>query len=151
MNHSFRVLALSALLIACKPAEAPAPADPCAPETFGGHRYAYCSAEGAQKSWADADAYCKSKGGYLATIESEPENKFLASRMAGGWAWLGLNDQTTEGTFVWAHGEKTTYTNWCPGEPNDSAGAEDCGVMVGGGCWNDGKCGSTGAFFCEWD
>jgi hypothetical protein len=34
--------------------------------------------------------------------------------------WIGLTDLFHEGNFIWSStGEKATYTNWYPGEPNN--------------------------------
>ncbi len=43
---------------------------------------------------------------------------------------------------MWASGDPVTYTNWCPGEPNDAGGNEDAGIMSNEStgidlCWND--------------
>ena len=51
-----------------------------------------------------------------------------------------------EGQFKWADGSAPVYTNWAPGEPNDSktVGGEDCTVINWkGDKWNDVKCTSN--------
>ena len=54
--------------------------------------------------------------------------------------WLGFNDSTTEGAWVWQSGAAVSYTNWASGEPNDSRG-EDCAEMYSNnGQWNDTDC-----------
>ena len=60
--------------------------------------------------------------------------------------WIGCNDRTREGRFVWRFQNKTklvTYSNWRPGQP-DNYENEDC-CMIGyygtsGHYWNDCPC-----------
>jgi len=67
-------------------------------------------------------------------------------------AFIGINDIQSEGTFVWWQG-KSSYKNWCLGEPNDTGRDEDCTeILLGlGGCWNDNKChaGYEKHYICE--
>ena len=55
--------------------------------------------------------------------------------------WIGLNDMSREGGFIWSDGSAVAYVNWDDGEPNNS-GEEDCGLILAGkgGVWNDAKC-----------
>jgi hypothetical protein len=79
-------------------------------------------------------------GGYLLTINSEAENTWVTSNLGDyKWDsyWIGFNDKTEEGTFVWANGADSTFTNWNGGEPNNS-GDEDVVEFNGyNGKWND--------------
>jgi len=129
------------------------PHPPCTLVTFGGHSYAVCTGT---SSWTGARAYCASYGWYLTTIGSSSENTFLLDRIAGE-AWIGYNDISIEGGFVWASGESSFYTAWCGGEPNNEGGSEDCTLLVRSAfycgscrCWNDARCSEARAFICEW-
>lgn len=94
-------------------------------------------------TWTDAEARAVSLGGHLATVDDAAENEFLRAAVLGfdgadRRGWIGLNDFATEGTFVWSSGAPVNFTNWNPGEPNDSGGAEDAVEMFGSnGEWND--------------
>ena len=79
--------------------------------------------------------------GHLVTITSSEENAFVAG-LTGSLAWIGYNDISDEGSFVWVTGEPTTYTNWAGGEPNNQLGTEDCVEFnrFGVGLWNDLPC-----------
>ena len=55
------------------------------------------------KSWHDAAAACELRGGNLASIHSENENQ-LVFQLAGTYAWIGLNNLYTEGTFEYSDG-----------------------------------------------
>ncbi len=108
--------------------------------------YLWCA--GAAASWTDAQAACVARGGGLVQIEDEAELAFLVNAGVSG-TWLGLTDQSSEGTWLWADGSAVPYTNWAEGEPNDSGGVEDCADLRGDGTWNDLDCNATRAFVCE--
>lgn len=105
--------------------------------TYNGHTY-YQSEIPMNAAAVFADAL--SKGGYVATINDAAENAFINNAiLAGGfpyYAYIGLNDVSVEGSYVWQNGDPVTYTNWAPGEPNDSGG-EDYVIMYSTGLWND--------------
>jgi hypothetical protein len=102
--------------------------------------------------WAMARAQCQAIGGDLAIVTSATENAFLTSLLGANEAFLGGNDLTTEGAFVWVDGTPVTYSNWRlnPGgidEPNNGGGnyQEDCIVLQGqlAGVWDDRPCDSA--------
>lgn len=96
-------------------------------------------------SWTAAEATAVVHGGHLVTVNDAQENEFLRASVLGfdgadRRGWIGLNDFAVEGTFVWSSGEPVTFTNWSPGEPNNSGGVEDAVEMFGSnGLWNDNR------------
>uniref|UniRef100_UPI000FDA0860 lectin-like protein n=1 Tax=Psychroflexus aestuariivivens TaxID=1795040 RepID=UPI000FDA0860 len=77
---------------------------------------------------------------YLVSITSAAENNFIANYLTENGqlnALIGINDLETEGTFVWENAENVSYTNWNPGEPNNSGGNEDITEIYNNGGWND--------------
>ncbi len=86
------------------------------------HKYIYFdNARGL--SWLEAEKYCNSIGGHLATITSEKEQetiKSLISKYDKIAYYLGGTDQDTEGTWEWVTGEKWEYANWHENEPNNA-------------------------------
>lgn len=81
-----------------------------------------------QSSWLTAEAEAQSLGGHLATINDAAENDWVTTTFInyGGQEkslWIGLNDQTQEGTFVWASGETALFRNWEFGQPDNGGGA----------------------------
>ena len=101
------------------------------------------------------------------TVDDAAEDDWLsatASAYATGYWWTGANDRDVEGTWTWIDGTPWSYSNFCPGEPNNSHGLEcvptteeDCGVLSWGtgGCWNDYPCDCAAAqgdpyrYICE--
>jgi len=71
------------------------------------------------KTWDQAEEICVQSGGHLASIGDGNENAFVAAH-ATQISWIGGNDLGHQGTWVWADGTPVTFTNWYPGEPNDS-------------------------------
>ena len=78
--------------------------------------------------WHGARDQCLSRGGDLATVTSlEEYNLMYSLNTAFANCWIGLNDLETEGTWVWADGDNSTFRYWAPGEPNNDFGVQDCG------------------------
>lgn len=105
----------------------------------------------AATSWLAAELDCESDGGHLAVPELQAELSYLDQRALASsseFVWIGLSDHVTEGTFVSVLG--TTLTpRWKAGEPNDSAGHEDCTEVSGSDAWNDAKCSDPYDYVCE--
>jgi len=125
---------------------------PCDVYEYGGHAYMFCDSTA---TWSAGRTICLSYGYDLASIGDAAENTDINAqayfRYGGKW-WIGFNDQTTEGSFVWSNGEAVTYTNWHAGEPNDGGGNEDCtqlGRFYPAATWNDEPCSSSFRYVCE--
>lgn len=114
------------------------------------------------RTWENAEYYCESRGGYLATIGDAAEDAFIYNNVlyVSGLqsAYFGLTDWAGEGHWKWINGEKLSYKNWSCGEPNNEYGNEAYGMYFKeytDGRWNDGSfmdaTGAAGrAFICEW-
>jgi cysteine-rich repeat protein len=100
--------------------------------------------------WTAAMSACAALGGHVATLDSADEQAFVQP-LATVEMRLGMTDLVTEGTFVWTTGEPMTYTNWVPGEPNDSPNNSDCASILPGGAWADSKCTAAIPTICEVD
>lgn len=106
---------------------------------------------GSSISWSNARSHCETQfDTTLVSIHSDFENSNIRlianlSGAAGGRVHIGLNDISTEGTYVWTDRRPVDYTNWRPGEPNNyyGTGSEDCVDMRASGEWNDYICGGS--------
>lgn len=110
---------------------------------FNDHAY-YVS--NSSMHWTEARDACVAAGGHLATIGSAEENAFIWNQAvilrgpSGGAPWIGFTDSSVEGQWLWETGEPVTYTNWAPGQPDNSNGDQDYAHMwaaFGGGTWDD--------------
>ena len=65
--------------------------------------------------------------------------------------WLGLDDITTEGTFVWSSGKQLSWSEWGTNQPDDSNGNEDCASIPSAHVWNDIPCDDVTEYYpmCE--
>lgn len=121
---------------------------------FNGHCY-YLYDLDTVATWEEAKEYCESQGGYLATVTSKEEDKFLYSYitdMGFDSVLFGLSDIDQENVWTWVTGEPFSYENWAPREPNHQGGYEHYGMYYEknkDGTWNDGS-GKTCPFLCEW-
>jgi hypothetical protein len=114
----------------------------------------FCSEE-ARTFWG-AEKACQSRGGHLASMHSVDEQKMIADgalvSSKGLWLpwWIGLNDVDAEGSFVWTDGTPLDFESWKLGEPNNSAGVEDCvnihNTEESG--WNDLSCDDFRPYIC---
>ncbi len=91
--------------------------------TMGGHTYFRSSFS---RTWAQASAIATGLGGHLVTISSLAENNLVAGNSA---AWIGLSRAIPGGPFGWVTAEPLGYTNWWPGEPNNSGGNENYALI----------------------
>ncbi|XP_041665293.1 lactose-binding lectin l-2-like [Cheilinus undulatus] len=106
------------------------------------------------KTWIDAELYCVSQRANLVSIHSQEEQAFVKSLIKNHDptqkpAWIGLSDIHSSGGR-WSDGTAVNFTFWCPNEPNNLGGNENCAHM--NWCsllrWNDISCGNNYAFVC---
>lgn len=104
-----------------------------------GHTYIAYAATG----WNNAEAIAQTLGTHLVSIDSAAENEWIRQNFGtllgvDRRIWIGFNDATNEGDWVWADGSPVVFTNWNGGEPNNSGGVEDWAEFLGSnGLWND--------------
>lgn len=96
-------------------------------------------------TWESAEGNAVTAGGHLVTIGNAAENaSLIANGLVGTPKWIGITDKDSEGTWTWISGESSTYTNWSPGQPDNSTasnttGGQDYGVIGTTGQWDDGE------------
>ena len=97
----------------------------------------------ATTTWAAAESLAQSLGGHLVSIGDEAENEFVRVEFGNALGvdrrvWIGFTDEGSEGDWRWTDGSPVGYTNWNPGEPNNSSGTEHYAELLGSsGRWND--------------
>ncbi|XP_055046075.2 uncharacterized protein [Misgurnus anguillicaudatus] len=101
------------------------------------------------KTWADAQAYCKKYHIDLATMGSsdvQTSVREAVSTVLPPLAWTGL--YRLNNTWWWKYQYKPlTFSFWKPGQPDNSDAKEECGVISASG-WDDTACGQLFPFFC---
>ena len=112
----------------------------------GGHRY-YCS--DTETTWHQANAIATQMGGYLAAIDDPAENDYLASFLTNQHAFIGLNDENSEGNFSWSNGQTLNFGNWYTNQPNNYANAQHYVQLLYNGQWNDESANKLGEFIVE--
>ena len=103
-------------------------------------------------NWETARQRCLLWGYDLASVKNSQENSLLyATRSTSNSVncWIGLNDRSSEGLYVWSDGSNSLYRNWRFGEPNNQEN-EDCVHFFNNVDWNDKSCTYTvSCFFCS--
>ena len=102
---------------------------------YNGNQYQLTSTN---LTWTQAQAEAESLGGNLVTISDAAEQAWVEDTFGGDQRlWIGLNDHTIEGEFVWPNDEATNFTNWAPNQPNNFGLGEDFVALQKNGQWND--------------
>nr|BAM38096.1 C-type lectin 3 [Oplegnathus fasciatus] len=105
--------------------------------------------------WADAERFCTSLGGNLASLQTAGEYAFIRQliyKAANSHkpTWVGGYDAAKDGVWLWSDGSKFVFNGWARGEPNNSAGGEACMEinLFGRDFVNDAKCRLRKSFVC---
>ena len=74
-------------------------------EIFEGHCYLNT---GNVNTWYNATEDCNNRGGFLATVHSEAENKFISSLASAYFMWIGASDIQEEARILFFSHSFTT-------------------------------------------
>ncbi|XP_048017801.1 ladderlectin-like [Megalobrama amblycephala] len=103
-------------------------------------------------NWIRAERNCQSLGANLASVHNKLEHNFLLGMLPSSdtRSWVGGHDGVQDGQWLWTDGTAFSYTNWCPGEPNNSLQPETCLDINNSHyhCWNDAPCSILKSYFC---
>ena len=86
----------------------------------------------------------------LVTVHNQEENVYIQHCHNGERSWIGLNDRSVEGSFVWTNKEISKFRFWAPQQPNDWKN-EYCVHTLGvrhGYTWNDVPCHNCYNYTC---
>ncbi|XP_045920215.1 ladderlectin-like [Micropterus dolomieu] len=98
-------------------------------------------------TWTAAERNCISMGGNLASVHNIQEYHqiqamILRETQNQGLAWIGGSDAQQEGVWFWSDGKPFNFSHWCPGEPSNAGGRQNCLQMnySDNKCWDDQQC-----------
>ncbi|CAH3173842.1 unnamed protein product [Porites lobata] len=100
--------------------------------------------------WVTAVSNCSAMNSHLVTVHNQEENVYIQHRHNGERSWIGLNDRSVEGSFVWTNKEIIRFHYWAPQQPNNLKN-EDCVHALGaehGYTWNDVSCDKCYNYTC---
>jgi cysteine-rich repeat protein len=100
-------------------------------------------------AFSDALAACSERGGYVATLETDEERLFVASKVDPS-VWVGATDLAIEGSFSWLSGAPVDAGSFLEGEPNDADGSQDC-VALSEDTLGDEVCDTQKYYVCEYE
>ncbi|XP_038132789.1 C-type mannose receptor 2-like [Cyprinodon tularosa] len=115
------------------------------------YEYLYINEE---KTWTEAQQYCREKHTDLATVSNMTDMKRLLSTRAGHMkeAWIGLYDQTDgDRTWYWSLPGvefNESETNWNENEPNNVMATQNCGIIWRDRKWGDESCNKHFYYLC---
>lgn len=100
--------------------------------------------------WLTAHDACasESSSAYLFIPDDSSELAALGAVVTGEY-WIGVDDRTTENTFVNARGQPQTFLPWASGEPRDNMGGKDCVRALNATEFATDKCNFTKQYVCE--
>ncbi|KAM4713877.1 C-type mannose receptor 2-like [Anableps anableps] len=82
-------------------------------------------------TWARAERNCLSMGANLASVQNMNEYRQIQSVISSATygskpTWIGGTDAQENGIWFWSDGSPFKFRNWCPGEPNNGGGNQNC-------------------------
>ncbi len=82
------------------------------------------------QTWKQAEAFCNSWGGALASVHGDAQNNELHKLAKGACGagenyWLGLNDEQAPGVYKWTDGKPFDYSNWDSNQPDNKSAANE--------------------------
>ncbi|XP_050934831.1 C-type lectin BML-2 isoform X2 [Lates calcarifer] len=109
-----------------------------------GKSYVFISTE---KTWQEAQAYCREYHTDLALIENAEDNEAVRSLNAQSIAWIGLYRVP----WTWSDKSSSNFTNWASGSPDNIDGDEHCVAEYLDSKWHDTPCQDENTLLCHED
>ncbi|KAL9961075.1 hypothetical protein ACROYT_G029956 [Oculina patagonica] len=104
-------------------------------------------------SWLTAESNCSSMNSDIVTVHNQEENLYIQHLHGGEKSWIGLNDRSEEGSFVWANKETSSFRFWSP-KQQDGRNGENCVHTLGaknGYTWSVVPCNNCLHYTCFTD
>uniref|UniRef100_A0A3Q4GU17 C-type lectin domain-containing protein n=1 Tax=Neolamprologus brichardi TaxID=32507 RepID=A0A3Q4GU17_NEOBR len=79
------------------------------------------------KTWEDAQSYCRKNHTDLASVRNQSENEELKKTTMSSYTWIGLY----RNSWKWSDGTAQLLNNWAPDKPSNIA-TNACGTIVKG-------------------
>ena len=94
-------------------------------------------------SFDEAENYCVSRGGNLASISDRFEQFWMYQNVPEqATKWIGLREKSFGGTYVWTNSkDELTFTHWAQGYPDSKQGS--CVALNPSGFWINRPCDSA--------
>ncbi|XP_066513059.1 macrophage mannose receptor 1-like [Hoplias malabaricus] len=126
----------------------------CGVSAYTSYRYVFVNEN---KTWTEAQSYCRQNYTDLATVNNMEEMKNLNTTLKDkntSSVWIGLKRGNT-GRWHWSladeglYSEGEEYRNWDERQPDNQGGKEFCVTMWKNlGKWNDEQCNTLHHFVC---
>ena len=101
-----------------------------------------------QKSWFEAQSYCRQHHTDLVSVRSPAENQELRSRLQADQAvqeaWIGLHNDP----WRWSDGSSSSFRQWWPNQPNNENTSQSCATMHKGS-WDNWTCDTKFSILCQ--
>uniref|UniRef100_A0A3B1J4S4 C-type lectin domain-containing protein n=1 Tax=Astyanax mexicanus TaxID=7994 RepID=A0A3B1J4S4_ASTMX len=102
-----------------------------------------------QKTWCDAQSYCRKHHTDLASVRSQAESQLIINAtINNNHLWIGLFNDSWE----WSDQSSSSFRYWNSNQPNNNKGNQDyCTTvkMTEQGHWNDKSCDKSFQFVCH--
>ena len=107
-------------------------------------------------NWTEAENYCRSGGGHLASVTSNATNEFILSELSkrdNSRLWIGGTDKGEQGVWNWTDCSPWEFTYWQENQPSNHK-RQDCirysrkATSTSKPKWNDWLCDHKYKFVC---
>uniref|UniRef100_A0A3B4XD26 C-type lectin domain-containing protein n=1 Tax=Seriola lalandi dorsalis TaxID=1841481 RepID=A0A3B4XD26_SERLL len=101
-----------------------------------------------EKTWFEAQSYCRQHYTDLVSVRSPAENEEVRSRLQGNpavqEAWIGLHRDS----WKWSDGSGSSFRHWWESQPDNQNSTQAC-VHMQRGRWDDWRCATKFNFLCQ--
>ena len=109
-------------------------------------------------SWTDAEEFCSSQGGHLASVTSNATNEYILKKIESmPWnignpyqrqLWVGGFYEEKAGEWEWSDASPWKFTNWMPNQPSNHS-KQRCVKYSGPSGWKNVYCYLKIRFLCN--